>query len=103
MLTPRQRRTVGAALALLSALAGSAGAQGRPMAVSSTRAATSELRAWDLQIDSMMRTGDVRVREVVRDALLPDRRHERIAQYLRGVRIVGAEVTRQTAADGVVS
>src|SRR5215510_14085922 len=103
MLTPRQRRGVGAAIAVALAVAVPAYAQGRPVALTSTRATTDELRAWDRQLDSMLRTGDVRVREVVRDAMLPDRRHERIAQYVHGVRIVGAEVTRQTAPDGVVS
>src|SRR5215510_15019079 len=103
MLTPRQRRALPAALALAAALAMPVYAQGRPVALTSTRATTDDLRAWDRQIDSMLRSGDVRVREVVRDAMLPDRRHERIAQYIKGVRIVGAEITRQTAPDGVVS
>src|SRR5262249_50084424 len=94
---------VWAALALASALAAPAHAAGRALAVTSTRAADFELRAWDRQIDVMLRAGDARVREVVRDAMLPNRRHERIVQYVHGVRVVGAEVTRQPAPDGVVS
>jgi thermolysin len=103
MLTSRSRRAAAAVLALTCACATSARAQGRPMALTSTRATTNDLRAWDRQIDLMVRDGDVRVREVVRDAMVPDRRHERLEQYVRGVRIFGAEVTRQTASDGVVS
>src|SRR5262245_27766982 len=103
MLLSRQRQVATAVLALICATAASVRAQGRPMALASTRATTSELRVWDRQIDLMVRSGEVRVREVVRDAMLPERRHERLEQYVRGVRIFGAEVTRQLAADGAVS
>ena len=61
------------------------------------------MRAVDLQIDQMIRSRDLRVRETRQDELLPSRRSERLDQYHRGVRIVGGEVTRQIAADGTVS
>ena len=51
----------------------------------------------------MIRDRSLVVRDVQRDALLPDRSHERFDQYLRGVRIVGGDLTRQTAPDGTVS
>lgn len=38
-----------------------------------------------------------------RDSLLPDRIHERLDQYVRGVRIVGGDLTRQSASDGTIS
>ena len=77
--------------------------QGRATALSVTSASPSELRAWDQQVDQMLRAGDLRVRETVRDSLMADRRHERLDQYLHGVRIFGGDVTRQTAADVTVS
>src|SRR5262245_45519966 len=79
-----------------------AAAQGRPTALAATRT-SGALRDLDQQIDQLLRSRDLRVREVVRDSLLPDRRHERIDQYHRGVRIVGGDLTRQTAPDGTVS
>jgi len=93
-----------AALALVGSLsARTAAAQGRPRALAATRASSAELRAWDQEIDRMLRARDLRLREAIRDAALPDRRHERLDQYHRGLRIVGGDLTRQTAADGTVS
>lgn len=78
-------------------------AQGRPTALAATQASASELRALDQQIDRLVRSGDLRVREEMRDPLLPARRHERLDQYHKGVRIVGGDLTRQIAPDGTVS
>src|SRR5204863_5954502 len=87
---------------LTLAVQGQATAQPRPTAVAATRA-DGELRALDAQIDQMVRSRELRVRDVMRDAFIDDRRHERFDQYHRGVRIAGGDVTRQTAADGTVS
>jgi thermolysin len=78
-------------------------AQGHATALSATRAAPSELRALDLELDRMVRSRDLRLRETQQDALVPSRQHERLEQFHRGVRIVGGDVTRQTAPDGTVS
>jgi thermolysin len=51
----------------------------------------------------MIRDHALVVRDVQRDPLLTDRVHERLDQYLRGVRIIGGDLTRQTARDGTVS
>ena len=76
----------------------------RAIAVSVTRSgADGALRAVDAQVDQLLRTRDLRVRELMRDAEIPDRRHERLDQYHRGVRIVGGDLTRQIAPDGTVS
>lgn len=91
-----------AATLLAWLMPGAALAQGRPVALAATRT-SGELRALDQQIDQMLRTRDLRVREDMRDAMLPGRRHERLDQYHRGVRIVGGDLTRQIAADGTVS
>jgi Zn-dependent metalloprotease len=78
-------------------------AQERPIAAAVTRADLSALRVVDQQVDQMVRSGNLRVRESVRDSLMPDRTHERLDQYVRGVRIVGGDITRQIASDGTVS
>jgi len=89
-------------LVLALAVPGAASAQARPTAVAVGRA-DAEFRAVDAQIDQMLRSRYLRVRETMRDAFLDDRRHERFDQYYRGVRIVGGDVTRQSAADGTMS
>ena len=42
-------------------------------------------------IEPLLRRSDF-LREVVRDAMLPERRHERLEQYVKGVRVFGAVV-----------
>lgn len=76
---------------------------GQPLTLSATRADASGLRVLDQQVDQMIRSRDLRVREIERDTLLPDRQHERLDQYYRGVRIVGGDLRRQNAPDGTVS
>ncbi len=66
-------------------------------------APSGDLRSADQAIDAMIRDRALVVRDVQRDTLLPDRVHERLDQYVRGVRVVGGDLTRQTAADGTVS
>ncbi len=56
----------------------------------------SELREWDTRVDAMLRGGDLKMRRVFEDPLLPGRRHERADQYHRGIRVFGGDVTRQT-------
>lgn len=55
----------------------------------------SDLRAWDAQVTRLARDGDLRVTSVEPDTLIDGRAHERLAQYHRGVRVVGADVARQ--------
>jgi thermolysin len=80
-----------------------AGAQGRPTALALTRAAGADLRAWDSQIDQMLRSRELRIRDVHGDVLVRDRQHQRLDQYYRFVRIVGGDLTRQIGPDGTVS
>src|SRR5262245_49193906 len=77
--------------------------QAKPVAVAATRSGDGALRAMDAQVDLMLRSRDLRVRDVLRDADIADRRHERLDQYYRGVRIEGGDLTRQIASDGTVS
>jgi bacillolysin len=78
-------------------------AQGRPVLLAVTRATADDIRAWDAQLDQMIRSRDLRVRETQTDALVPARQHQRLEQYYRGVRIAGGDLTRQLAYDGAVS
>ena len=48
----------------------------------------------------MIRADELVLRGTYADPALPDRRHERLTQYFRGVPVYGGDVTRQTA-DGV--
>jgi hypothetical protein len=68
-----------------------------------TRAAADDLRAWDEQVDRLIRGRELQVRESQADALVPDRLHQRLDQYYHGVRIAGGDLTRQLATDGTVS
>src|SRR5436309_7364256 len=53
------------------------------------------LRQWDATVDRMQRDGDLRVRRLHDDTLMRGRTHERLAQFHRGVRVWGADMTRQ--------
>jgi zinc metalloprotease ZmpA len=97
----RRRAVTLSAAALLSVA--TASAQGRPTALSATRAEADALRAADELVDSLVRSRSLRIRAAEPDAMIADRRHERFDQYHRGVRIVGGDVTRQSAANGTVS
>ena len=92
---------LGAASVLL-ACAVTAHAQGRSTTLAVSRS-VGDLRSADQAIDAMIRERALVVRDVQRDTLLPDRVHERLDQYVRGVRVVGGDLRRQTAPDGTVS
>ena len=55
----------------------------------------AERRAWSSRIDRMLRTGELRIRQVREDTLVPGRTHERADQYYRGIRVFGADIARQ--------
>ncbi len=95
---------LGAGLATLASIRPAAAqTTGLPTSFAVTRAAAGELRAVDQQVDLLIRSRALRVRESQPDALVPNRQHERLDQYLRGIRIVGGDMTRQIATDGTVS
>jgi bacillolysin len=74
---------------------GSVSAQGRS---SRTIAATdgTAIRTWDTAVDRMARDGSLKVKRTDEDTLIPNRVHERLDQYHQGVRVYGADITRQT-------
>jgi bacillolysin len=72
-----------------------------PDRVTVTASSLPELRQWDTAVRQMQRSGDLRLRTVTDDTLLAGRSHERLDQYYQGVRVLGADVTRQM--DGPLS
>lgn len=56
----------------------------------------SELRAWDAQIDRMVRTGALQLRLAREDTMMPGRLHSRFTQMVDGVPVYGSGVARQT-------
>jgi bacillolysin len=61
------------------------------------------LREWSSRIDTMRRSGDLRLRTARDDLLVRGRRHDRYDQYYRGVRVFGADVAQQLNGGQVVS
>ena len=82
---------------------GASAQQPRVTMLAITPDSISELRDVDQRVSAMARRGELRRRRVYEDALLPDREHERLDQYHRGVRVWGADVVRQWRGGQVVS
>jgi Zn-dependent metalloprotease len=66
-------------------------------------ATVSELRDWAPRIDSLRRSGELRLRVRRDDLVVPGRIHERYDQFHRGVRVVGADVAEQLNRGQMVS
>ncbi len=75
----------------------------RPTSIVVTRESPAELRAADRLVDQMIRDRGLVATAIETDPLVNGRRHERFEQFVRGVRIAGGDVTRQTGTDGTVS
>ena len=67
-----------------------------------TAGAAQAVREWDSRTDAMLRSGDLRLRMVRDDTMIPGRVTERADQYYRGVRVHGADISRQLDDHGVV-
>ena len=76
-------------------LAASATAQELASGLTASTQTTAQLREWDQRIEGMVRGGELRIRYRRDDPLVNGRIHERADQYFRGVRLFGADVTRQ--------
>jgi bacillolysin len=61
----------------------------------------ADLRAWDAQVDRMIRGGELQLRLEREDTLMPGRRHARFTQMVNGVPVYGADVARQTDEKGL--
>src|SRR5260221_5007404 len=60
------------------------------------------LREWDAATASMLRSGELRLRQTRDDTLIPGRVTERADQFYRGVRVFGADIARQIDGQGIV-
>jgi thermolysin len=84
-------------------------AEPRPLVAQQARLARvapgslTELRAWDARVDAMLNTGELRVRITRDDTLMQGRSHQRADQFHRGVRVWGADVSRQLAGGQTMS
>jgi thermolysin len=56
----------------------------------------TQLRDWDRRFDSMLRQGELRLRNTREDTQIEGRVHQRSDQYYRGVRVFGGDVARQS-------
>jgi len=61
------------------------------------------LREWSSRVDRLLASGDLAVRLVRDDTMIPGRRHERLAQLHRGVPVFGGEIARQSDASGALT
>src|SRR5262245_37474374 len=96
--------TIVCATAVLAVLLPASRPAAQTRAARQTIAASSPqaLRDWDAVTTSMLRSGDLRVRESQGDTLLTGRVIERADQYHRGVRVFGGDISRQFDAVGSV-
>lgn len=53
------------------------------------------LREWSDRVERLLAAGDLALRSVRDDTMIPGRRHERLAQLHRGVPVFGGELARQ--------
>ena len=65
-------------------------------------ASPQALREWDGRTESMLRSGELRMRRVRADTQMPGRVTERADQYYRGVRVFGADIARSLDDQGIV-
>jgi len=77
-------------------------AQTRASLQTITAGSPQAVREWDALTASMLRSGELRVRNTREDTLLPGRMIERADQYYRGVRVFGGDVARQLDGQGAV-
>ena len=61
------------------------------------------LREWSGRVDRLLASGELGVRLTRDDTMIPGRRHERLAQFHRGVPVFGGELTRQSDASGTLT
>lgn len=76
---------------------------GAPEVVVLNATQKNKLRQTDRLVDQLVRTGQLRLNKIVQDTLIPNRQHERFSQYHKGLKVYGADVTRQTETGLTVS
>jgi bacillolysin len=70
-------------------------AQGRGRSGRIVASSSQKIRQFDSLVDSLQRSGELRLRQHRPDALITGREHDRLDQYYKGVRVFGGDVARQ--------
>jgi thermolysin len=102
----RGLRPVGAfavALAIIGSAPGERTVHGQGRAIAVSPDTPGAIRDWGNTVNRMLRTDELRVRQERADTLLPGRSIERLAQYYRGVRVWGGDVSRQLEGPNTIS
>ena len=68
----------------------------QPSMVRIAATTVNDLRAWDGNVTTQLRSGDLRALSVERDPSVPARLVERLQQYYQGVPIFGAQIVRDS-------
>jgi Zn-dependent metalloprotease len=101
-----RRASIGAIVALSTALVVSPHPAGQGRSFSAIRATAADidtLREWDIRVDRMARSADLRRRDEHEDTVMPGRRHERLEQLYQGVPVWGGDIARQTERGSTIS
>jgi Zn-dependent metalloprotease len=98
---PRLVRLLAGGVAALLVAAGARAAAPRPTPVAAL--GERELADWDRRLAGLTAAGEAVARWERADTLAPGRRHVRLAQWHRGVRVDGGELVVQTAGAEIVS
>lgn len=86
------------ALILVAWLAGHAALVAQSRHVTAITATTPpQVRQWEARVDRMIDDGDLKLRSITQDALLPGRVNERLDQYYSGVPVLGGDIAREVA------
>jgi bacillolysin len=96
-------RTFGIVLGGVVLWSSSSVLRGQSHALSVAPATVDAVRDWDNTVDRMLRTNELAVRVRQIDTLIPGRTIERLDQYYQGVKIWGANLTRQMDGSQTVS
>jgi bacillolysin len=70
-------------------------AQGRARSGRIAVGSSQRIRQFDTLVDSLQRSGELRVRQHRADTLVTGRDHDRLDQYYKGIRVFGGDVARQ--------
>ncbi len=62
----------------------------------------AEVREWDSRIEQLARQGSLRLDRSEEDTMLPGRRHQRLAQFHKGIKVEGGQLVRQVGDTGEV-
>jgi bacillolysin len=101
-----RRVSLGAVLAVSAAFLSAPRPSGQGRAITAVRAMSADidgLREWDVRVDRLTRSGELRRSDEHEDTLMPGRRHERLEQLYQGVPVWGGGIARQTDRGSTVS